>query len=380
MIPQVYLDYCATTPVAPEVRDAMLLTLEGLYGNPSSLHWLGREAGELVERARAQVAESVGAAPNEVCFTSGATEADNLALMGVLRARKQPDGHLITCQTEHHAVLHTAEALEREGYAITVLPVDSGGVIDPDDVRRAIRPDTALISVMLVNNEVGTIQPVQEIAAIAREHGVWMHTDAVQAVGLFDVDMAGLGVDLLALSGHKVYGPKGVGALVVREGVPLAPILFGGPQEGQRRAGTENVPGIVGLGAAMALASTRRAGEMARLNRLRAALVEGLLAAIPGAVCNGPPGGCAPHIVSMSFPGTDAEMMLFRLNVEGIAASMGSACNAEAIEPSHVLVAMGLPRQHAEGTLRFSLGHPTTQDEIDYLLEVLPVVVAESQV
>jgi cysteine desulfurase len=379
MIPQVYLDYCATTPVAPEVRAAMLPTLEGLYGNPSSLHWLGREAGELVERARAQVAESVGAAPNEVCFTSGATEADNLALAGVLRARAPSGGHLISCQTEHHAVLHTAEALARGGYAVTFLPVDFGGMVDPDDVRRAMRPDTALISIMMVNNEVGTIQPVKEIAAIAREHGAIMHTDAVQAVGLFDVDMAELDVDLLALSGHKVYGPKGVGALLVREGTPLAPILFGGPQEGQRRAGTENVTGIVGLGAAMALAAARRADEMARLTRLRAYLVEGLLAAIPGAVCNGPPSGCAPHIASLSFPGADAEMILFRLNAEGIAASMGSACNAESIEPSHVLVAMGLPRAQAESTLRFSLGHPTTPDEIDYLLEVLPVVVSECQ-
>jgi cysteine desulfurase len=347
-----------------------------VFGNPSSLHSAGQQAAALIEEARARVAAGIGAAPDEICFASGATEADNHALFGVMRARQQPGGHLITCAVEHHAVLHAAQALEREGVDVTYLPVDGVGLVNPDAVRKAIRPDTALISIMMVNNEVGAVQPIREIGRIAREHGILFHTDAVQAVGLFDVDVDELGVDLLSLSAHKIYGPKGIGALYIRRGVNVSPILYGGPQEATRRPGTENVPGIAGLGAAVQLTLEHKAEEYPRLQALRARLIEGLREAIPGTTVNGPLDMAAPHVASLSFPGVDGEMLLFRLNAEGIAASMGSACTAEDIQPSHVLVAMGLPREQIEGTLRLSLGFPTTVDDIDYVCEVLPVVAA----
>lgn len=375
-MPRVYMDYCATTPVHPSVRDAVLVALDEVFGNPSSLHSAGQQAAALIEEARARVAAGIGAAPDEICFTSGATEADNHALFGVMRARQQPGGHLITCTVEHHAVLHAAQALEREGVDVTYLPVDGAGLVNPDAVREAIRPDTALISIMMVNNEVGAVQPIQEIGRIAREHGILFHTDAVQAVGLFDVDVDELGVDLLSLSAHKIYGPKGIGALYIRRGVNVSPILYGGPQEATRRPGTENVPGIAGLGAAVQLALEHKAEEYPRLQALRARLIEGLREAIPGTTVNGPLDMVAPHVASLSLPGVDGEMLLFRLSAEGIAASMGSACTAEDIQPSHVLVAMGLPREQIEGTLRLSLGFPTTVDDIDYVCEVLPVVAA----
>ncbi len=375
MTRRVYLDYCATTPVHPAVRQAMRPALEDVYGNPSSLHWAGQQAAQMVAEARACVAGGIGAAPEEVYFTSGATEADNLALAGVLRT--SGGGHLITAATEHHAILHCAAALEREGYSVTVLPVDSTGRVDPDDVRCAIRADTRLISVMMVNNEVGTIQPIRAIGQIARAHGVLFHTDAVQAVGLLDVDVDDLGVDLLSLSAHKIYGPKGIGALYVRSGTPITPLLFGGPQEATLRAGTENVPGIAGLGAAIRLVGEHKAEERKRLAGLRQRLIDNLTDCLPDAVVNGPALDCAPHIASISFPGADGEMMLFRLNACGIAASMGSACTAERIDPSHVLTAMGLPVNHIEGTLRLSMGYPTTADGINYVCEVLPALVRQ---
>jgi len=374
---RVYLDYCATTPVNPAVRAAMLPTLGEVFGNPSSLHQVGQEAAQLVEQARAQVAEGIGACPEEICFTSGATEADNLALIGVLRNHDPHHSHLITSAIEHHAILHTAQALEGDGYAVTYLPVDSSGLVDPEHVRQAIRPETTLISIMMVNNEVGTIQQIAEIGCIAHQHGILMHTDAVQGMGLLDVDVDDLAVDLLSLSAHKIYGPKGVGALYVRKGTPLTPITFGGPQESALRAGTENVPGIVGLSAAVKLITEHKAEERERLNGLRQHLITGLQEAIPTMIVNGSPTRFAPHIASVSFPGADGEMMLFRLNMQGIAVSMGSACTAEDIEPSHVLMAMGLPVSQIEGTLRLSMGYPTTSHDIDYVCEVLPVVVAQ---
>lgn len=375
MTGQLYLDYCATTPIHPDVREAMLPALGDLYGNPSSLHWAGREARSALQVARQQVADLVGAQPDEVVFTSGATEANNLALRGVMQAQPPGAAHLITTQIEHHAVLHTAQWLENAGYAVTYLPVDGEGLVDLDDLRRAIRPDTVLISIMMVNNEVGTIQPVHAIGQIAHEHGVLFHTDAVQGVGLLDVHMSSMEIDLLVLSAHKLYGPKGSGALVVREGIKLTPILFGGAQERLLRAGTENVPGIVGLGAAAALMNDHKATERCRLRDLRQQLIDRLSADIPIVRFNGPPDSVAPHILSASFPGTDGEMMLFRLNQSGIALSMGSACTSESIEPSHVLLAMGLPLEHIEGTLRISLGLPTTADDIDYIARCLPDIV-----
>jgi len=372
---EVYLDYCATTPVHPDVRAAMLSTLDEDFGNPSSMHWAGRRAGILITQARAEVAAGIGSRPEEIYFTSGATEADNLALFGVLRQYRPGDAHLIISAIEHHAILHAAAQLVREGYDVTILPVDSDGHVDPQSVRQAIRSETVLISVMLVNNETGAIQPVEEIGAIAAEHGILMHTDAVQAISNLDVNVHNLNVHLLSLSGHKVYGPKGIGALYIGKGVRIMPVAYGGSQEKGLRPGTENIPGIVGLGAAFRFAQNHKAEERKRQAQLRDHLIMGLRARIPQVVINGPSEKVAPHVVSASFLGSDGEMMLIRLNAEGIAVSMGSACTSKSIEPSHVLTAMGLPREQIEGTLRISLGYPTTESELDRFLEVIPAVV-----
>jgi cysteine desulfurase len=371
MSPQIYLDYCATTPVHPSVRDAMLPAFEADFGNPSSMHWAGQKAAALLKGARADVASALGCRPEEIIFTSGATEADNLALFGVFRGLPAQKAHLITSAIEHHAVLHAAQELEDQGYAVTYLPVNRRGLVNPEDVRRAIRPETALISLMLVNNEVGSVQPIVEISRMAHEHGIYFHTDAVQGMGLLDVDVNILGVDLLSLSGHKIYGPKGIGALYVRKGVDVSSLLVGGSQEGSRRAGTENIPGILGLAAALKLVCERRAGERLRISRLREYLINGLQASAREVIVNGPQSEVSPHIVSASFPGADAEMLLIRLNNEGFAVSLGSACNSRSIEPSHVLMAMGLPREQIDSTLRISLGMSTNEAEIDLLLQAL---------
>ena len=368
---RIYLDYCATTPIHPNVRNAMMRVLDADFGNPSSLHWVGEDARGLMDQAREDVAQGLRCRSEEIIFTSGATEADNLALFGTLSLFPSEEAHLITSAIEHHAVLHAARQLERDGYPITILPVDGRGVVNPDDVRKAIRPQTKLISVMFVNNEVGAIQPITEIGKIAREKNILFHTDAVQAVGLFDVNVDELAVDLLSLSAHKIYGPKGVGALYVRSEVELSPMIFGGPQERSLRAGTENVPGIVGLGKAMNLVREHRAEERARLTGLRKYLVDGLQALGSEVIVNGAEETTAPHIVSVSFAGADAEMLQIRLNNDGIAVSLGSACNSKSIEPSHVLTAMHLPAEQIESTLRISLGMPTTKEEIDFLLEAI---------
>ncbi len=371
MSPRIYLDYCATTPVHHSVQEAMLRALDVDFGNPSSMHWAGKDARQLIDQSRADVAFGIGCQPSEIVFTSGATEADNLALFGTLHLFPPNQAHLITSAIEHHAILHTAQHLEREGYSVTYLPADEHGLVNPEDVRRAIRPETKLISIMYVNNEVGSIQPILEIGRIAREHHVRFHTDAVQAIGLFNIDVDDLNVDLLSLSAHKIYGPKGIGALFVRAGTELTPMIVGGPQEHLLRAGTENVPGIAGLGAAMNLVRQHRTGERVRLLGLRKYLIEGLQAIGPAVIVNGSEGDVGPHVLSMSFIGADAEMMLIRLNGEGIAVSLGSACNSKSIEPSHVLTAMKLPQEQIASTLRFSLGMPTTKDEIDTLLDVV---------
>jgi cysteine desulfurase len=352
----------------------MVFVLDEYYGNPSSLHSVGSDAKRLVDQARIDVAEGIGSLPDEILFTSGATEADNLALFGTLRRFLPREAHLITSATEHHAILHAANLLEREGYSVTRLPVDRQGLVDPDAVRRAVRPETKLISIMLVNNEVGSIQPVREIGRIARDRRVAFHTDAVQAVGLFAVDVDDLNVDMLSLSGHKIYGPKGIGALFIHSGVELSPMIVGGSQERSLRAGTENVVGIVGLGEAMKLVRQHRSGEYARLSELRKYLIAGLQSVSPGVIVNGPDGAVAPHILSVSFTGADAEMMLIRMNSEGIAVSMGSACNSKSIAPSHVLTAMGLPNEQIESTLRFSLGMPSTREDVDYALHAMEAI------
>ena len=375
MSSRIYLDYCATTPVHSSVREKMSRALDWDFGNPSSMHWAGKDSKQLMAQARMDVAEGIGCRPDEIIFTSGATEADNLALFGILRQFPPNKAHVITSSIEHHAILHTAEQLEREGYSVTYVPVNENGLVNPEDVRRAIRPETKLISIMYVNNEVGSVQPIAEIGRIARESNIKFHTDAVQAIGLFDVNVNDLNVDMLSLSAHKIYGPKGIGALYIRSGIDLTPMILGGPQEHLLRAGTENVPGIVGLGAAMNLVRQNRADERARLMGLRKFLINGLQAIGPAVIVNGLEEKTASHILSISFVGVDAEMMLIRLNAEGFAVSLGSACNSKTIEPSHVLTEMKLSQEQIESTLRISLGMPTTQEELDLFLKAVALVV-----
>jgi cysteine desulfurase len=371
MSSRIYLDYCATTPVHFRVREKMSRALDEDFGNPSSMHWAGKDSKHLMAQARAEVADGIKCQSDEITFTSGATEADNLALFGTLHQFPPNKAHLITSSIEHHAILHAAEHLEHEGYSVTYLPVDENCHVNPEDVRDAICPETKLISIMYVNNEVGSIQPIAEIGRIARERNIRFHTDAVQAVGLFDLNVDDLNVDLLSLSAHKIYGPKGVGALYVRSGLKLSPMLVGGPQENSFRAGTENVPGIVGLGAAMDMVCQQRASERTRLLGLRKYLIDGLQAIGSAVIVNGSEKEVAPHILSVSFVGADAEMMLIRLNGEGFAVSLGSACNSKSIEPSHVLTAMKLPQDRIESTLRVSLGLQTTEEELDLFLKAV---------
>ncbi len=355
----------------------MMPALENGFGNPSSLHSFGREAKASVDKARTQVAQRIDADTTEIVFTSGATEADNYALLGVAAAFEHEKGHIITSSIEHHAVLHTAKYLEKNGWRVTYLPVSQDGVIDPADVAGAIQDDTKLISLMMVNNEVGTIQPVKEIGAIAKKHGILFHTDAVQALGLLPVSVDDLGVDLLSLSAHKIYGPKGSGALYIRKGTMIQPVFWGGPQEKTRRAGTENVPGIVGLGAAAAATILKMESEFERLSALKAYLLEGIRSQMSVFQVNGAMDQTSPHVVSLTFPGADGEMMLFLLNKNGLAVSMGSACNARETLPSHVLKAMGLTPALADATIRVSFGYPTTRDDVNRLLDVLPGVVEQ---
>ena len=374
----IYLDYCATTPVHPEVKKYVLETLDWYYGNPSSMHQAGIDAKKLLERARFSVATSIGCQLEEVIFTSGATEADNLAIFGIMRQYEPGNAHLITSSIEHHAVLHAAHQLKREGYAISVLPVDSDGLVDPEDVKKAIGAKTRLVSIMQVNNEVGSIQSVSEISKITAEKEILFHTDAVQGIGYLNTDVNSLNVDLLSLSAHKIFGPKGAGALYVRSNVEIQPMIHGGPQESGRRPGTENIPGIVGLGQALQLTTEKKIEEFSRLSKLRTWFVEAIKDAIPGIVVNGSE-NVSPHILSVSFPGAIAEMMQFHLHTQGVAVSLGSACTSKEIEPSHVLQAMGIPMAQIEGTLRISFGYPTTQDELSRVLELLPVVWRRSQ-
>ncbi|MDR7402498.1 MAG: cysteine desulfurase NifS [Armatimonadota bacterium] len=372
---RIYMDYAATTPVDPRVVEAMLPYFTERFGNASSVHQFGQEAREAVERAREAVARAIGARPAEIVFTSGATESDNFAILGTAWANEDRGRHIITSAVEHHAVLEPCRFLESRGFEVTYLPVDRYGRVDPDDVRRAIRPDTILISVMHANNEIGTLQPVAEIARLGRERGILVHTDATQSVGILPVDVDDLGVDLLSLSAHKRYGPKGVGALFIRRGARVARIQHGGAHERNRRAGTENVPGIVGLGAALELAMELREDEAARLRRLRDRLIAGLLE-IEGARLNGHPAERLPGNVNVSFAGTDSESLLLALDLRGVAASSGSACTAGSLEPSHVLSAIGLPPEVAAGTLRLSLGRGTTEQDVDDVLALMPEIVA----
>jgi len=366
----VYLDHNASTPVHPEVLAAMLPYFAEQYGNPSSIHGFGREARDAVDAAREAISGFVGVAREEFVFTSGGTESDNLAIKGVAHAHRQ--GHIITSQVEHHAVLRTCQALERAGFAVTYLPVDGHGRVDPDDVRRAVRPDTILITVMYVNSEVGTIMPLGEIGRIARERGIVFHSDAVQAFGKIPFDVRELGLHLLSCSSHKIYGPKGLGGLYIRKGTKMVSIQHGGDHERRRRAGTENVPAIVGFARAVSLRARDMDEEAVRVRRLRDRLWEGVRARVPDVRLNGHPTERVPGTLNMSFRGIEAESLILALDLKGIGASAGSACTSGSLEPSYVLTAMGVPTEWSLGALRCSLGRSTSEEDIDYVLDVLP--------
>lgn len=374
----IYLDHAATTPVDPRVVEAMLPYWTEQYGNPSSIYSLGRAAARAMEDARETVASILHCEPREVIFTSCGTESDNLAIRGVAFARRAAGkgNHIITSSVEHHAVSHTVEQLVKHfGFEATFLPVDQYGVVDPDEVRKAIRKDTVLISIMYANNEIGTIEPIAEIGAIAREHGIPFHTDAVQAGGALNLDVNALNVDFLSLSAHKFYGPKGVGILYARRGVSFWPMQTGGGQERRRRAGTENVPYIVGLATALRLAYEELEEHNARCIRLRDRLIQGVLETIPDSQLTGHPTNRLPNSASFVFRGVEGESILLNLDMEGICASSGSACTSASLEPSHVLLALGLSHEVAHGSLRLTLGRSNTEEQIDRVLEVLPGIV-----
>ncbi|NQT04925.1 MAG: cysteine desulfurase NifS [Dehalococcoidia bacterium] len=372
---RIYLDYAATTPTHPDVVKAMLPYFTSSFGNPFSIYACGQDAKEAIEGARASVAALIGARDEEIIFTSGGTEADNAALKGVAYASGGRGQHIITSSIEHHAILETSHFLETQGFEITYLPVDEYGMVDPDDVRRAITDKTIIVSIMHANNEVGTIQPVAEIARITREAGVYLHTDAVQSVGHVPSTVDELGVDLLSMSAHKLYGPKGVGALYVRKGTRLVSFMHGGEQEYGRRAGTHNVPGIVGLGKTAEIARQETDEEAERVTRLRDKLRNGILESIDHARLNGHPQARLPNNLNVSISYAEGEAMCLKLDREGICCSTGSACTSAVTEPSHVLAALGLDPLQAHSSLRFSLGKWTTEEEIDHVLEVLPRIV-----
>jgi cysteine desulfurase len=374
---RIYLDYAATTPVHPDVLKAMLPFFYETFGNPSAIYSYGQEARSAVDEARGRVAVLIGARSEEIAFTAGGTEADNMALTGIALANEKKGNHIITMAIEHHAILETCDHLEKEGYDVTYLPVDRDGLITAEEVRRAIKPKTVLISVALANNEIGTIQPLTEISAVAREAGVYLHTDAVQAVGRIPVDVSELGVDLLSMSAHKLYGPKGVGALYIRKGTRISPILYGGGQERGRRSGTENTAGIIGFGKAAELAGQSLMKEIPRLIGLRRSLVDGILGGINHSCLNGHPEKRLPNNANFSFDFVEGESVVLNLDLKGICASTGSACSSSSLEPSHVLLALGIPPQQAHSSLRLTLGRLTTQEDIDIVLEVLPPIIAK---
>ena len=374
---RIYLDHAATTPTHPEVVEAMLPYFIDAFGNPSSIYSYGQEAKGAIEEARAKVADLIGARSDEIVLTSGGTEADNFAIKGVAYANEGKGNHIITSAIEHHAVIETCKFLEKRGFLVTYLPVDEYGLVDPDDVKKAITDKTILISVMHANNEVGTIQPIAEIGKIAKETGIYFHTDAVQTAGHIPVNVNELGVDLLAMSAHKLYGPKGVGALYIRKGTRLVAFMHGGEQERRRRASTENVPGIVGFGRAAELAKQEMTEEAERLTHLRDKLIKGILEQIKHTRLNGHPLKRLPNNVNISVDFVEGESMLLNLDLEGICASTGSACSSASLEPSHVLLALGLSPEQAHGSLRFSLGKENTEEDMGRVLKVLPGIVAK---
>ena len=373
---RIYLDHNATTPLLPAVLDRMTEALRDEFGNPSSVHHFGQQAKAAIDEARTNVANLIGAEPSEVLFTSGGTEADNIAIRGAADALESAGKrHLIASTIEHEAVLNTLKALARHGWRTTLLPVDQTGIVAPAALREALADDTAVVSVMHANNEIGTIQPIPELATIAHERGALFHTDAVQSAGKIPIDVKALGVDMLSISAHKFYGPKGVGALWVRRGVRVLPLLTGGRQERNRRAGTENVAGIVGMGVAARAASAKMTNEGRRLATLRDRLEAGILRVVPGTAVNGSVDARVPNTTNISFDRVEAESLLIALDLEGIAVSTGSACSSGTLEPSHVLKAMGFNAHRAQNSIRFSLGAANTEAEIDRVIAVLPGIV-----
>jgi len=372
---RIYMDNAATTPIHPEVLEAMLPYLREGFGNPSSIYEEGREAKKAIEAAREKVAQALGAESTEIFFTSGGTEADNLAVLGTARANAGKGDHIITSAIEHHAVLESCHYLEKEGFKVTYLPVDSGGLVDPGDLHKAITGSTILVSIMHANNEVGSIEPIEEISLICREAGVPLHSDAVQTVGQLDVDVNQLGVDLLTASGHKIYGPKGVGCLYVRKKTRLKGVMLGGGQEKRIRSGTENVAGIAGFGKAMELAAAEWRERSEHVRPLRDRLIEGLLEGISYTELSGDRYRRLPNNVNVRFNFIEGEAICLRLDFLGIAASTGSACSSESLEASHVLLALGIPVEETHGSLRLTLGRENTAEEVDYVLENLPPVI-----
>ena len=370
----IYLDNAATTPTRDEVVEAMLPFMSKNFGNPSSLYGIAQISADAVEKARDQVAAAIGASSKEIYFTSGGTEADNWAIKGVAFANRDKGNHIITSQVEHHAVLHATEWLEKQGFEVTYLPVDKYGMVSPEDVRNAITERTILITIMMANNEIGTIMPVAEIGKMARERGVIFHTDAVQAAGHIPIDVGDLNVDMLSMSGHKFRGPKGTGALYIGKRVKIDPLMHGGAQERHRRAGTENVPGIVGLGTALELSVSEIEEESKKISLLRDRLIAKLLE-IPKTHLNGHPEMRLPNNVNVVFEYIEGESILLMLNRKGICASTGSACSSKSLDPSHVLMACGLPHEIIHGSLRLTLGSDTTEDDIEYVVENVRVVV-----
>ena len=373
---RVYFDYNATTPLAPEAEEAVVRATRELFGNASSVHHFGQQAKAALDESRSAVAALINGDPSEIVFTSGGTEADNFAIRGAAEALEATGRrHLVASAIEHEAVLNTLKALARRGWRTTLVPVDQSGIVSPDRVREAVTEETALVSVMHANNEIGTIQPIAEIAAIAHERGAVMHTDAVQSVGKIPVDVRALGIDLLALSAHKFNGPKGAGVLWVKRGTRMQPLLTGGKHERNRRAGTENVAAIAGLGIAAQLAFSKMGAEAARVAGLRDRLETGILREVPGTTVNGTRENRVPNTTNISFDRVEAESLLIALDLEGVAVSTGSACSSGTLEPSHVLRAMGLPTHRTQNSLRFSLGMFSTEAEVDRVVAVLPSIV-----
>ena len=371
-----YMDYSATTYVKPEVLDAMMPFFTEKFGNPSSFYGISRETKMAVDNARAQVAKAINCDPNEVYFTGGGSEADNWAIKGIATAHMKKGNHIITTKIEHHAVLHTCEFLEKFGFEVTYLDVNEEGFIDLKQLESAITDKTILVSIMFANNEIGTIQPIKEIGAICREKKVLFHTDAVQAIGSVPVDVKEMNIDLLSLAGHKLYGPKGIGALYIRKGVRIDNLIHGGGQERGRRAGTENIPGVVGLGKAIEIATENIEENRARLTVLRDKLIDGVLERIPYARLNGPRGDKRlPGNSNISFEFIEGESILLSLDFEGICASSGSACTSGSLDPSHVLLAIGLPHEKAHGSLRTTLGAASTEEDVEKLLNELPPII-----